>query len=174
MSDRIMGAVHEPRQHDSGHKHVTGQAVYIDDLPEPAGLLHGYFGVSAESHARITKFDLEPVRAAGGVVLVIAAFNLRIDEDRVAEARVAFGGMAETPKRARAVEARLTGSAWTEATVRSAMAELEKDFTPIADMRASAGYRLRVAQNLLMRLFVETTDSTQETRLVGDRRLAHV
>ena len=105
---------------------------------------------------------------------VIAAFNLRIDDGRVAEARVAFGGMAETPKRARAVEARLTGSAWTEATVRSAMAELEKDFTPITDWRASAGYRLRVAQNLLMRLFVETTDPTEETRLVGDRRLAHV
>ncbi len=105
---------------------------------------------------------------------VVAAFSLRIDGDRIAEARVAFGGMAATPKRALAVESRLTGSAWTEATVRSAMAELEKDFTPITDWRASAGYRLRVARNLLMRLFVETTDPNEETRLVGDPRLAHV
>ena len=81
MSDRIMGAVHEPRRHDSGHKHVTGQAVYIDDLPEPVGLLHVYFGVSAESHARITKIDLEPVRAAGGVVLVIAADDIPGEND---------------------------------------------------------------------------------------------
>ena len=105
---------------------------------------------------------------------VVAAFSLRIDGDKIAGARVAFGGMAATPKRALAVEARLTGSAWTEATVRSAMAELEKDFTPITDWRASAGYRLPVARNLLMRLFVETTDPNEETRLVGDPRLAHV
>ncbi len=76
MSDRIMGAVHEPRRHDSGHKHVTGQAVYIDDLPEPAALLHVYFGVSAEAHARVTKLDLEPVRAADGVALIIAADDI--------------------------------------------------------------------------------------------------
>jgi xanthine dehydrogenase small subunit len=68
----------------------------------------------------------------------------------------------------------LTGAPWTEATVRSAMAELEKDFAPITDWRASAEYRLRVAQNLLLRLFLETTDPKAETRLAGDRRLAHV
>jgi xanthine dehydrogenase small subunit len=105
---------------------------------------------------------------------VLAAFNLRLDDGKVAEARVAFGGMAATPKRARAVEARLTGAPWTETTVRSAMADLEKDFTPITDWRASAEYRLRVAQNLLLRLFLETTDPKAETRLAGDRRLAHV
>ena len=81
MSDRIMGAVHEPRRHDSGHKHVTGQAVYIDDLPEPVGLLHVYFGVSAEAHGRITKIDLDPVRAADGVVLVIAADDILGEND---------------------------------------------------------------------------------------------
>jgi len=104
---------------------------------------------------------------------VLGAFALRLEGETVAAARVAFGGMAATPKRATAVETRLIGAAWTEATVRAAMVELARDFQPITDMRASVNYRLRVAQNLLLRLFIETTDPTTETRLVGDRTLAH-
>ena len=53
------------------------------------------------------------------------------------------------------------------------MAALGQDFQPITDMRASAGYRLAVARNLLRRLHVETT-TTAATRLVGERSLAHV
>ncbi|MDH3472744.1 MAG: xanthine dehydrogenase molybdopterin binding subunit, partial [Rhodospirillales bacterium] len=81
MSDAIEGAVRQPRRHDSGHKHVAGRAVYIDDLPEPAGLLHVYFGTSAEAHARIAKLDLDPVRAAEGVVLVLAAADIPGEND---------------------------------------------------------------------------------------------
>ena len=53
------------------------------------------------------------------------------------------------------------------------MAALEQDFAPISDWRASATYRMLAARNLLRRLFIETTDATAETRLVGDRSLAH-
>ncbi len=81
MADRIEGAVHEPRRHDSGRKHVSGQAVYIDDMPEPAGLLHVYFGISTEAHARITKVDLTAVRAAQGVVLVLTADDIPGEND---------------------------------------------------------------------------------------------
>ena len=70
-----------PEPHDSAHKHVTGQAAFIDDLPEPAGLLHVYFGISAHAHARITGLDLSPVRAAGGVVLVISAADIPGEND---------------------------------------------------------------------------------------------
>ena len=108
------------------------------------------------------------------ITSTLAAFSLRLDGDTVADARVSFGGMAATPKRARAVEARLIGSAWTEETVLGAMDALETDFQPISDWRASADYRLQVSKNLLMRLYVETTDAQAETRMVGDRRLAHV
>jgi xanthine dehydrogenase small subunit len=104
---------------------------------------------------------------------VLGAFAVRLEGETIAEARIAYGGMAATPKRALAVEARLTGAAWTEATVRAAMTEMARDFQPIDDMRASADYRLRVAQNLLLRLFIEVTDPTTETRLAGDRTLAH-
>ena len=67
----------------------------------------------------------------------------------------------------------MLGQPWTEATVEAAVKALGDDFQPITDMRASAAYRLSVARNLLRRLFVETSD-TAETRLVGDRSLAHV
>ena len=60
-------------RHDSALKHVTGEARYIDDLAEPAGLLHGCFGLSARAHARLAKVDLTAVRSAPGVVDVIGA-----------------------------------------------------------------------------------------------------
>jgi xanthine dehydrogenase small subunit len=78
-------------------------------------------------------------------------FNLRIENGTVADARIAFGGMAATPKRARAVEAALLGRPWTRATAEAALPAFAQDFAPIDDMRASAGYRLEVARNLLLR-----------------------
>jgi xanthine dehydrogenase small subunit len=104
---------------------------------------------------------------------VLGAFTITLDGDRVREARIAYGGMAATPKRALAAEAALRGRAWDEPAVRAAMAALAEDFKPITDMRASAGYRLQVARNLLFKAWLETTDPGAETRLVGDRRLAH-
>ena len=46
-ADRISGGVAAAEPHDSARKHVTGRAVYIDDMPEPAGTLHGCLGLSA-------------------------------------------------------------------------------------------------------------------------------
>ncbi len=107
------------------------------------------------------------------ITAVLGAFLIRVEGGRVAEARLAYGGMAATPKRAAQAEAALAGRPWTEATVRAAQAALARDFTPLSDMRASAGYRLKVAQNLLMRLFLETSDPGVETRLAGEKSLAH-
>ena len=104
---------------------------------------------------------------------VMAAFRLRVEDGRVSDVCLAFGGMAATPKRAARAEAAILGQPWTEATVQAAVTALGLDFQPITDMRASAAYRLSVARNLLRRLHVETTSSA-ETRLVGDRSLAHV
>ena len=98
---------------------------------------------------------------------VLGAFSLTHEDGVITGARIAFGGLATTPKRSPTVEAALSGAPWTEATVARAMDALEGDFTPIDDLRASAAYRLRVAKNLLMRLYIETTDPDQETRLVG-------
>ncbi|VVE35185.1 FAD-binding molybdopterin dehydrogenase [Pandoraea communis] len=87
---------------------------------------------------------------------VCAAFAVELDGDTVRSARVAFGGMAATPKRGSAVEAALVGQPWTEATVRAAMAALPADYQPLSDMRATSAYRLAGAQNLLCRFFLET------------------
>jgi xanthine dehydrogenase small subunit len=82
---------------------------------------------------------------------VCGAFDLAVEDGRIAAARIAFGGMAATPKRARAVEAALLGRPLTPEGVAAADAAWAEDFRPISDMRASADYRLKVARNLLRR-----------------------
>jgi xanthine dehydrogenase small subunit len=87
---------------------------------------------------------------------VCAAFAITLDGGRVDSARIAFGGMAATPKRAAAAEAMLAGAPWTEDTLRAAMAALAEDYAPLSDMRASSAYRMQAAQNLLRRFWLET------------------
>ena len=70
--------------------------------------------------------------------------------------RIAFGGMAATPKRASHAEAALDQQHWDEAAVQAAMAALAEDYAPLSDMRASAAYRLQTAQHLLKRFWLET------------------
>ena len=84
---------------------------------------------------------------------VLGAFNVTVSGGLVTAARIAFGGLAATPKRANALEAALTGKPWNEASVTTAMAALAQDFTPLSDMRASAEYRLETAKNMLARYF---------------------
>ncbi len=69
-------AIKVPMRHDSATKHVAGEALYIDDLPEPTGLLHVYVGLSERAHARVTALDLDPVRAVPGVVLVLTGTDV--------------------------------------------------------------------------------------------------
>jgi xanthine dehydrogenase small subunit len=86
------------------------------------------------------------------------AFKLKLDAaGHVASIRIAFGGMAGTPKRASHTEAFLIGKPWTEATVNAAKAEMDKDYSPLSDWRASADYRMLAAKNLLTRFHLETT-----------------
>lgn len=87
---------------------------------------------------------------------VCAAFALTLEGGRVADARFAYGGMAAVVKRAAQAEAAVRGQPWSEATVHAAMAALAADYTPLTDMRGSAGYRLRVARNLLLRCWLQT------------------
>jgi xanthine dehydrogenase small subunit len=94
---------------------------------------------------------------------VLACFDVAVESGHIAAARLAYGGMAGVPKRAAAAEAALVGEAWSRETVEVAMAALERDFAPLTDWRASAGYRMRVARNLLMRYFVETTEPATAT-----------
>ena len=88
---------------------------------------------------------------------ICGCFNITASGGLINSAKIAFGGMAGTPHRAHQVEAALIGQAWTAETVTAAASHFADDYTPLSDMRASAAYRLEVAQNLLHRYFAEMT-----------------
>ncbi|MEA3060406.1 MAG: xanthine dehydrogenase large subunit, partial [Sphingomonadales bacterium] len=80
MADRAViappsreAAVRRPLPHDSADLHVAGAATYVDDIPEPPGVLHLAFGHAADGHASLVSLDLDAVRAAPGVVAVFTA-----------------------------------------------------------------------------------------------------
>ncbi|WP_299375320.1 xanthine dehydrogenase molybdopterin binding subunit [uncultured Tateyamaria sp.] len=74
-------SVSKPLPHDAAHLHVTGAARYVDDTPVPAGTLHLAFGLSNVAAGRITSMDLDPVRAAPGVIDVLVAEDLPFAND---------------------------------------------------------------------------------------------
>jgi xanthine dehydrogenase small subunit len=106
---------------------------------------------------------------------VCGAFRLTLDrKGQVTEARLPYGGMAATPKRASAAEAALTGEIWGEEAAEKAAIALAGDFRPLDDWRASARYRMLCAQNLLRRFALESTRPEIETRVAGELSRAHV
>jgi xanthine dehydrogenase small subunit len=95
-------------------------------------------------------------RRDSDISAVCAGLMLQLDGDMIQAARLAWGGMAATARRAPLTEAALMGQPWNEATLRRAQAALAQDFQPMTDMRATRDYRLKVAGNLLERLWLET------------------
>ena len=91
---------------------------------------------------------------------VLGCFNIHIEDGKIACCAIAYGGMAATPKRASHVENALLGKPWTKETIRAALPAFAQDFTPMSDMRASKEYRLKAAQNMLQRYFLEDTENT--------------
>jgi xanthine dehydrogenase small subunit len=110
------------------------------------------------------------------ITTVLGAFRIALEGDRIASARVAFGGMAATPKRALTVERALVGAALHDVGIwRSAAERIGDDFTPLTDMRASAEYRLGVARNLVIKALAEIAGvSSPMTRVIGSRETVHV
>ncbi|HEX2509862.1 MAG TPA: xanthine dehydrogenase small subunit [Microvirga sp.] len=105
---------------------------------------------------------------------VLGAFRLTLRQRRVAAARVAFGGMAGTPKRAPETEVALEGISLDEpASWGGAYAALARDFQPMDDHRASAAYRAAVARNLLFKALTEIAyGNTRATRIVAQREMS--
>ena len=111
QENHIKGGVHQAVVHDSAEGHVSGQAVYVDDMPEPRDLLHAYIGVSERPHAKIGKLDLAAVGAAEGVYCVVSASDITgqndispthtMDEPVFAETVVEFVGQPLFPKKLR-------------------------------------------------------------------------
>jgi xanthine dehydrogenase small subunit len=137
-----------------------GEFVERISVPKPAA------GVEFRVYKISKRFDQD-------ISALCGAFLIERDDGVVTRARIAFGGMAGTPKRAKAAEAMLLGQLWNAATVATAVEALRGDYAPLTDWRASAEYRRTVAANLLMKFFLETTAPAADTRLVGGRRLIH-
>lgn len=115
-------------------------------------------------------FEKVSKRFEQDISAVSAGLFVRVADSVVIEARLAFGGMAGTPMRARGAEAALVGKAWSAGSVAAAAEALARDFRPLSDWRASAAYRLAAAQGVLMRFF----DGTQgDVRLSELRSIAH-
>ncbi len=105
---------------------------------------------------------------------VMGAFKFTLTGRTIASARVAFGGMAATPRRAARTEAALVGLSLDHGdSWGSAIAALTQDYAPISDMRASAAYRVESAQALLRKTLVEMASGRSEaTRVTGLREKA--
>lgn len=93
---------------------------------------------------------------------VAVGISVTLADDVITGARIAFGGMAATPKRAAAAEAALLGQAWSEEVFETAAKALPQDFKPLTDWRASADYRMLSAQNLLRRFFLDQDDASSD------------
>ena len=76
VKNRISGDIRQPHHHDSAAKHVSGKAVYVDDIAMPAHGLVVLIGQSPHAHAEITSMDLSEVSAAPGVVAVLSASDI--------------------------------------------------------------------------------------------------
>ena len=97
---------------------------------------------------------------------VCGCLNITRQDQTITSARIAFGGMAGTPKRAAAAEAALTGAPFTADSFQAAMAAMAADFEPMSDMRASARYRMQTAQNMLLRYFHDLSGLTTDVSKV--------
>lgn len=112
--------------------------------------------VLVRSHKLSKRFDQD-------ISAVCSAYALQLDGETVASFRMACGGMAATIRRAVNCEAAVVGQPWNEETIDAASKALAQDFEPISDMRASAEYRLRAAQNLLRRFYLESRGDVEST-----------
>jgi xanthine dehydrogenase small subunit len=128
---------------------------YMQNRLEPGEFVQA-IEVATESDAVVRAYKISK-RFDCDISALCAALALGLDASGIVRsARFAFGGMAATVKRAAAAEAAIVGQAWNEAAVAAAQAAIDRDFAPLSDMRASAGYRLQVARNLLRRFWLET------------------
>ena len=132
----------------------TGE--WVEAIVVPNRLVEGALHIASYKNSKRNEQDISAV---------FVAFAIGLDRGVVTHCRIAYGGMAGTPKRATHAENALLAKRWSVASVREAMDALLNDYQPMTDMRASAAYRMRVAQNLLLRFWLEASGEAVEARV---------
>jgi xanthine dehydrogenase small subunit len=137
---------------------IPGEYVAAVRIPHrPDGLLLRAYKISK-------RFDQD-------ISSVFVCCALVVADGRVATARIGCGGVAPVPVRAPRTEASLIGRAWDDASAEAAATVLSAEFTPLTDMRASAGYRRAMLANLMRRFRLETGAMHVDTRVEDLRAL---
>jgi xanthine dehydrogenase small subunit len=132
----------------------------------PGEFVESVFVPRLSSETRFACYKLSK-RFDQDISALMGAFKVQLSWGKTAAVRIAFGGMAATPRRAQRAEAALLGKAFDEDAIEAAAQALAADFAPITDMRASADYRLKAAQNLLRRFWLENcTGERASTRVL--------
>ncbi len=125
-----------------------------------------------DDHIRVFKVTK---RRDEDISAVMGAFKITVKDGIVADARIAFGGMAGIPKRASNTERAIIGASIKDiATWRAGAEAIERDFEPMSDHRASAEYRMRVARNLVIKAMAEIAGvPSSTTRIFAHRESTH-
>ena len=118
--------------------------------------------------ARVAAYKVSK-RAHADISAVSAGFAVRESEGRIVDARIAFGGMAGTPRRAPAAEAALIGRPFAKESFEDAATAVQDDFAPLTDWRGSSDYRRIVAGNMFRRFWLEQSQTVEPIRI--DRAL---
>lgn len=145
-----LGAVLHLRQAD-GTRDVPLEDFFLDYRKQDRRLGEFVTGVTIPKSAPNLRCYKISKRFDQDISAVCGCFNIETHGGTVTSARIAFGGMAGIPKRAAAVEGALIGEFLNPETAAQIAPLMERDFTPLSDMRASKEYRLTTAQNLLIR-----------------------
>ncbi|WP_230414037.1 xanthine dehydrogenase small subunit [Collimonas silvisoli] len=142
----------------AGQRVMPLEALYLDymkkdmqadEFVEAVRLPLPHAGQRFRTYKLAKRFDQD-------ISAVCAAFSITLAGDKIDDIRIAYGGMAATPKRAALTEAAIRGQVWSESVLETAVALMTDDYKPLSDMRASAEYRMKTAQNLLRRFWLET------------------
>ncbi|MFN2476656.1 MAG: xanthine dehydrogenase molybdopterin binding subunit [Chthoniobacterales bacterium] len=120
-------------------------------------------GPGVKSHRKFYKVSK---RREMDISAVAAAFAVELDgRDVITSARLAYGGVAAMPARARAIEAALIGRQWSMQTCEDVLPVLADEFTPISDVRGSASYRRGLIQALLRKFFADEQSKPVDAKL---------
>ena len=146
---------------------------YGEQDRQPGEFVHSVFVPKLQGGEYLRTYKLSK-RFDQDISAVMAAFKLIVDENgTIQDPRIAFGGMAEIPKRAAHAESQLTGCLIGDDEALEAAAQaLAQDFSPITDMRSSAEYRLMAAQGLLRKAVLEIRAATSQTANPASRIIA--